>query len=87
MLVNGKPLDEPYLKLPPGVAAASGVVFQVRVPPDSLWVMGDNRYNSLDSRAHQESASRGFVSYSDVAGRAFAIIGPVSRLSWLGRSG
>ncbi|AGW42572.1 hypothetical protein O159_26620 [Leifsonia xyli subsp. cynodontis DSM 46306] len=61
LLVNGKPLGEPYLMLPSGTAAASGVVFRVTVPPDSLWVMGDNRYNSLDSRAHQQSASRGFV--------------------------
>ncbi|SLM99544.1 signal peptidase I [Brevibacterium yomogidense] len=49
LLVNDRPLDEPYLKERP--RAASGVEFAVEVPADRLWVLGDNRYDSTDSRA------------------------------------
>lgn len=82
--VNGVPITEPYLQLPPGVTLASGVAFRVVVPKDSLWVMGDNRFNSADSRAHIDTASGGFVPYPDVVGRAFAVTSPLSRLAWLG---
>lgn len=81
--VNGVPIDEPYVKLPPGITRVSATDFEYTVPKDSLWVMGDNRYNSADSRAHTESATRGFVPYSDVVGRAFVITSPISRLAWL----
>ncbi|WP_332839716.1 signal peptidase I [Brevibacterium yomogidense] len=48
LLVNGEPLDEPYLK--DRAAAASGTEFAVEVPADRLWLLGDNRYDSTDSR-------------------------------------
>jgi signal peptidase I len=50
----------------------------VTVPPDALFVMGDNRGNSNDSRA-----SLGFVPLDRVVGHAFVIIWPPSRLGWL----
>ena len=60
MTVNGVPLDEPYLKLPPGVTKASGDrLHGRRCPKDSLWVMGDNRYNSKDSRYNSDDAGQG----------------------------
>ena len=48
LTVNDQPIAEPYLK--DRSQAASGVEFAVEVPPDRLWVMGDNRYDSTDSR-------------------------------------
>jgi signal peptidase I len=83
MTVNGAPLVEPYAVVPAGFTAVSQISFSVVVPPGKLWVMGDNRYNSSDSRYHQDSASKGFVPISDVTGRAFVISWPISRWSWL----
>jgi signal peptidase I len=84
MSVNGVPLDEPYLKLPDGVSAVSGQSFSVTVPEDGLWVMGDNRYNSADSRSNQDKPGGGFVPLDNVVGRAIVISWPVDRWQWLG---
>ena len=84
MTVNGIPIDEPYLKLPPGDTRASSVDFDVTVPVGELWVMGDNRNDSEDSRYHQNLPTKGFVPMTDVVGRAFVIILPLSRWTWLG---
>ncbi len=83
MSVNGVPLKEPYVLLPAGSQAVSGITFDVTVPKGSLWVMGDNRYNSADSRYHVNDPGKGFVPISNVVGRAFVISWPVSRWSWL----
>jgi signal peptidase I len=84
MTVNGIPIDEPYVHLPSGVTRASYVEFDVTVPAGELWVMGDNRNNSEDSRYHQSLPSKGFVPMSDVVGKAFVITWPVDRWTWLG---
>jgi signal peptidase I len=83
MSVNGVPLKEPYVLLPPGQQAVSGKPFDVTVPAGKIWVMGDNRYNSADSRYHMDDPTKGFVPLSDVVGRAFVISWPVSHWSWL----
>lgn len=83
VVINDVAVSEPYVELA-GNASASGVAFDVTVPADSLWVMGDNRYNSEDSRFHQELPTHGFVPYADVVGRAFLINWPPSRISTLG---
>lgn len=83
MTVNGTPLVEPYAVLQPGSSAVSGVSFDTVVPAGTLWVMGDNRYNSDDSRFQTATASKGYVPISDVVGRAFVISWPVSHWSWL----
>jgi signal peptidase I len=83
MSVNGVPLDEPYLKLAPGVTKVSGTDFTVTVPPDSLWVMGDNRYDSADSRYNTDKPSKGFVPIENVVGRAFVVSWPIDHWAWL----
>lgn len=83
MSVNGVPLDEPYLKLPDKVTKVSKDDFAVTVPADSLWVMGDNRYNSCDSRCNTSGPTRGFVPLDQVVGRAFLVSWPAENWSWL----
>ncbi|HEX6364804.1 MAG TPA: signal peptidase I [Agromyces sp.] len=84
MSVNGVPLDEPYVALPPGETKVSQDDFDQTVPEDSLWVMGDNRYNSKDSRYNGQTPLKGFVPIENVVGRAFVVSWPVSHWSWLG---
>jgi signal peptidase I len=83
MTVNGVPLEEPYLKLPSGTSAVSRDDFDVVVPDDSLWVMGDNRYNSQDSRYNRDKPGEGFVPIENVVGRAVVISWPIDRWTWL----
>jgi signal peptidase I len=79
--VNGTPISESgYLF--PGVYA-SDQKFSVKVPAGRLWLMGDNRSNSRDSRSYQENEFKGTVAESDVIGRAFVRYWPFSRLAWL----
>jgi signal peptidase I len=79
--VNGVPIDESsYLVMPVGETAASADAFDVVVPEDSLWVLGDNRYRSKDSRYNQDQPGRGFVPIDNVVGRAFLITYPFDRL-------
>jgi signal peptidase I len=84
MSVNGVPLDEAYVALPPGATEVSADDFEVTVPEGSLWVMGDNRYNSKDSRYNRDNPGDGFVPVENVVGRAFVISWPVDRWTWLG---
>ncbi|MFD4420274.1 signal peptidase I [Agromyces sp. NPDC058484] len=84
MSVNGVPLDEPYVALPPGETKVSRDDFDKVVPDDSLWVMGDNRYNSKDSRYNGETPLKGFVPVENVVGRAFVVSWPISNWAWLG---
>ena len=83
ILVDGEALYEPYLKLPAGQARASLSDFDVTVPEGALWVMGDNRNNSADSRLHQTGPYAGFVPIDNVVGRAFVITWPIDRWRWL----
>ncbi|GAA0324959.1 hypothetical protein GCM10009528_47950 [Kineococcus aurantiacus] len=74
LLVDGQPLEEPYVH--PG-DAASDVEFDIAVPEGRLWVMGDHRSDSVDSRSHLGSPGGGTIALEDVIGRVVAITWPL----------
>ena len=77
--VNGVPLSESSYVYPGD--APSEVRFNITVPPGRLWVMGDNRGDSDDSRFRANDPGGGTIPESAVVGRAFLIIWPLSRIN------
>lgn len=59
--------------------------FSVLVPPGELWVMGDNRGDSADSRCHMNDPDGPFVPAKDVVGRVFAVIWPLGHAGLIHR--
>lgn len=89
IMVDGKKIDDSYTMKPPvnpidpttGSEACQGDYFgPVTVPKDSLWMMGDNRTNSLDSRAHIGDEHQGTIPVSNVVGKVEAIVFPINRI-------
>ena len=78
--VNGVALDEPYLA---AGSMPSEQAFSVTVPPNSIWVMGDNRQNSADSRYHTGNPGGGSVPVANVVGTAFVTVWPLERFGLL----
>ncbi|MBU6380057.1 MAG: signal peptidase I [Acidobacteria bacterium] len=72
--INGKTTSEPYIF---AGNKPSEMDFNVTVPSGKVWVMGDHRGASADSRYHQDDVNNGFVPVSKITGRAFAVIWPV----------
>lgn len=75
IVLNGVPLDENYI-----VGPTEQVPFNVIVPEGTVFVMGDNRGNSRDSRYHLQEDFGG-VPVGDVVGRVFLVVWPVTRVS------
>ncbi|MFG3284329.1 signal peptidase I [Streptomyces sp. NPDC048111] len=73
LTVNGKPVDEPYLH----GANASGTPFDAKVPDGQVFLLGDDRLVSLDSRVHLDDAANGSVPLSAVSARVDAIAWPM----------
>jgi len=71
--IDGKELKEPYL--PAGTFTSD--FSPVKIPPNSYWVMGDNRGNSRDSRVF------GTIAKHEIVGRVFVRIWPLSRLNFM----
>ncbi|WP_346764538.1 signal peptidase I [Rhodococcus sp. HNM0569] len=90
VLVDGTPIDEPYIemdfpfvpdRLTCSTDAKSGRCFgPVTVPEGNLWVMGDNRSNSADSRYHVNDERQGTIPVDNVIGKAQFIVLPPGRM-------
>ena len=81
--VNGVPLNEKsYLA---SGEQPSMIDFDVRVKPGYVWVQGDNRSNSADSRVHLGDPGGGQVPVDDVVGKVFALVWPLGRAELIHR--
>ena len=82
--VNGVAIAEPYLK--PG-NAPSTMAFDIHVPAGKVWVMGDHRSDSADSRWHPVGGdgSQGSVPIDKITGRAVLLVWPLDRWTGLGQ--
>lgn len=78
--VNGVAIDESdYVVVPTPGSPASSVDFEVEVPDNRYWVLGDNRYRSKDSRYAVDLPGDGFVPRENVVGRVFLVMWPFTR--------
>ncbi|MDN5765259.1 MAG: signal peptidase I [Humibacillus sp.] len=82
--VNGVEITEPYIK--PGDAPSEGKPFNIVVPQGKVWVMGDHRSDSADSRYHDGDSGGvdGSVPIDKIVGRALFIVWPIEHVTWLG---
>jgi signal peptidase I len=80
LTVNGKEITEPYVL---DETATKDKSFNITVPKGHLWVMGDNRGNSSDSRAHMGDPGGGFISEDSVVGKAWLRVWPLGRAGFI----
>lgn len=81
--VNGKALDEKSFIFPGNTPCNDKPFGPIKVEEGRIFVMGDHRQNSLDSRYHQELPGQGTVSTDEVVGRAIVVAWPVGRWATL----
>jgi signal peptidase I len=84
VLVDGKPINEPYIYWEPGTPPVQQSFAPVTIPKGDLWVMGDNRNDSFDSRLQNGGGIHGVVPVADVIGIARTIIWPPGRWRGIG---
>ena len=80
LTINGKKAVEPYIFKG---NKPSELDFNVTVPEGKVWVMGDHRGASADSRYHQEDVNNGMIPLSKVTGRVFGIIWPFKSFGFI----
>ncbi len=78
--INGISVNEPYIF---SGNKPSDNNFDVTVPKGFIWVMGDHRGASADSRFHTDDIHKGMVPLSDVVGRAEFVVWPLNHLNFL----
>jgi signal peptidase I len=79
VIVDGKALDEPYIHWEEGTEATQKSFEPVKVPAGYVWVMGDNRNNSSDSRFQGGGGVNGAVPVDNIIGKARVIVLPPGR--------
>ena len=77
LIINGKEANEPYIF---AGNKPSETQFNITVPAGKIWVMGDHRGASADSRYHQDDVNNGAVPLSKVTGRVMAKIWPLKSI-------
>lgn len=77
--INGVSHEESYLL---SSGEPSQIDFNIKVPQDSVWVMGDNRNNSSDSRYNQDK-NGGFIKYENIIGKAVILYYPLNNATIL----
>jgi signal peptidase I len=82
LTINGVEVTEPYIF---AGNKPSEMKFDVTVPKGKLWVMGDHRGASADSRYHQDDINKGFVPLSKVSGRVVGVIWPFKNIAYIPR--
>ena len=80
LMINGVEIDEPYIF---AGNTASDTNFNVTVPAGKVWVMGDHRGASADSRFHQDDINNGMVPTAKITGKVLGIIWPIKNLSFV----
>ncbi|MFJ8625773.1 signal peptidase I [Kitasatospora sp. NPDC093550] len=84
--VDGRKVNEPYLHA--GDDSCAGLDFgPVKVPSGYVWVEGDHRSDSADSRYHQRGPGGGAVPVGNVVGPVSAVVWPLNHLDWFGWTG
>ena len=77
LTINGKPTFEPYIF---AGNTPSDTDFNITVPEGKVWVMGDHRGASGDSRVHQDDVNNGMVPVEKITGQVVATIWPLNRI-------
>lgn len=80
IMVNEYEIVEPYIF---AGNTPSDMNFDVTVPKGKVWVMGDHRGASADSRYHQDDVNKGFVPVSRITGRVVAVIWPFKNIAYV----